>query len=52
MKFIIVSILLLISTVSVFSQTELTLDQAIRLAIQKNSSLISYRKMNLRSESM
>ncbi len=51
MKFIIVSILLLISTVSVFSQTELTLDQAIRLAIQKNSSLISSENELTRSES-
>ena len=51
MKFIIVSILLLISTVSVFSQTELTLDQAIRLAIQKNSSLISSENELSRSES-
>lgn len=51
MKFIIASFLLLISTVTVLPQTELTLDQAIRLAIQKNSSLISTENELSRSES-
>ena len=44
MKLLIASFLLLISTVTVFPQTELTLDQAIRLALQKNSGLIATGK--------
>ena len=50
MKFLIVSFFLLISTVTVFTQTELTLDQAIRLALQKNSGLIAQENELLRSE--
>ena len=38
-------------SVSVYPQTELTLDQAIRLALQKNSGLISQENELLRSES-
>ena len=51
MKFFIFLFLLLISVVSVYPQTELTLDQAIRLALQKNSGLISQENELLRSES-
>jgi outer membrane protein len=41
MKLFLVSILLFISTNSLFAQNELTLDQAIRIAIQKNSGLLT-----------
>jgi outer membrane protein len=51
MKFFIIPILLLISTSAVFPQTELTLDQAIRLALQKNSGLIQQENELSRSES-
>ncbi|HEX9251336.1 MAG TPA: TolC family protein [Ignavibacteriaceae bacterium] len=41
MKLFLASILLLISANSLFAQSELTLDQAIRIAIQKNSGLLT-----------
>lgn len=41
MKLFVVSVLLLISATSIFAQNELTLDQAIRIAIQKNSGLLT-----------
>ena len=51
MKFLIVSFLLIIGSMAIFPQTELTLDQAIRLAIQKNSGLINSENELKRSES-
>ncbi|MDP2362462.1 MAG: TolC family protein, partial [Ignavibacteria bacterium] len=51
MKFFLVSILSLVITISVLPQTELSLDQAIRLAIQKNSNLISSENELSRSKS-
>ena len=51
MKFFIFLFLLLISTVSVYPQTELTLDQAIKLALQKNSGLVQQENELSRSES-
>ena len=41
MKLFLVSILLFISTNYLFAQNQLTLDQAIRIAIQKNSGLMT-----------
>ena len=41
MKFFLVSILFLISTNYLLAQRELTLDQAIKIALQKTTGLIS-----------
>lgn len=51
MKFFLVSILSIIITISVFSQSELTLDHAIRLALQKNTGLMQQENELSRSKS-
>ncbi len=51
MKLFLISILTLIMAVSAFPQRELPLDEAIRIALQKNSGLISNENELLRSES-
>ena len=51
MKLFLVNILLFISTNSLFAQNELTLDQAIRIAIQKNSGLMTQENELAKGES-
>lgn len=51
MKLFLVSILLLISTNSLLAQKELTLDEAIKIALQKNTGLISQENELSRGES-
>ena len=50
MKFFLVSILFLISTNYLLAQKELTLDQAIKIALQKNTGLISQENEIARGE--
>ncbi len=50
MKFFLVSILFLISTNYLLAQRELTLDQAIKIALQKNTGLISQENEIARGE--
>ena len=50
MKLFLVFILLFISKNSLFAQNELTLDQAIRIAIQKNSGLMTQENELARGE--
>jgi outer membrane protein len=51
MKLFLVSILLLISTNSLLAQNQLTLDQAIKIALQKNTGLISQENELAKGES-
>ena len=51
MKFILISILLIIINMNSFSQSLLSLDEAISLALQKNSGLLTNQNEKLRSES-
>jgi outer membrane protein len=51
MKLFLISALSLIMLINVFPQNELSLDQAIKIAIQKNTSLISTENELLRSKS-
>jgi outer membrane protein len=51
MKFFLALVLLIIITNPVFSQEKLTLDEAIKIALQKNSGLISQENELSRSES-
>jgi len=51
MKLFLVSILLFISTNYLFAQNQMTLDQAIRIAIQKNSGLMTQENELARGES-
>jgi len=51
MKLLFISFLLLITATNIIPQSELTLDQAIRIALQKNSGLISSENELLRSQS-
>lgn len=51
MKLFIISIITLILSFNIFPQTELTLEQAIKIALQKNSSLISNENELQRSKS-
>ena len=51
MKLFLISIITMIMFTNVFPQRELSLDEAIRIALQKNSGLISNENELLRSES-
>jgi len=51
MKLFLVSILLLITTNSLLAQNQLTLDQAIKIALQKNTGLISQENELAKGES-
>lgn len=51
MKFFLIFTISLIMVINVFPQKELSLDQAIKISLQKNTSLISNENELLRSES-
>ena len=50
MKLFLIATLILFSNIASFSQKQLTLDEAISIALQKNSGLISNENEKLRSE--